>query len=347
MAADVSLPAELDLRRLRRRAVLVIGLLAVVGLVAWLAPGLDAVRARLAGADPGWLALAIVLEVLSCASYLLFFRPVFCPHMSRRTSAELALSELGVGALVPAAGAGGLALGAWALRRGGMPAETIATRTVAFFLIKSAANFVAVAVIGTVLALGLLGPELPLSLTLLPAVAAVVAMAAILAVPRLGRARSGSDAGPRWRRWAASAANALTDGVHEAVRILRTRNIAVIAGSLGYWAFDNAMLWACFEAVGSAPALSVILMGYLIGQLGGVLPLPGGLGGVDGGLIGALVVYGTPLAAATAAVLVFRVVLFWVPLLIGGVAFAALRRGLNRPERPDLCNPLGAAAARG
>jgi uncharacterized membrane protein YbhN (UPF0104 family) len=87
----------------------------------------------------------------------------------------------------------------------------------------------------------------------------------------------------------------------------------------------------------------VILMGYLIGQLGGLLPLPGGLGGIDGGLLGTLVVYGTPVATTAAAILAYRVILFWLPLIIGGIAFASLRRGLNRPDRPDLCAVPAAA----
>jgi uncharacterized membrane protein YbhN (UPF0104 family) len=83
--------------------------------------------------------------------------------------------------------------------------------------------------------------------------------------------------------------------------------------------------------------VTVILMGYLIGQLGGLLPIPGGLGGIDGGLLGTLVVYGTPVAVTAAAVLAYRVILFWLPLLVGGAAFWSLRRGLNDPDRPDLC----------
>ena len=69
-------------------------------------------------------------------------------------------------------------------------------------------------------------------------------------------------------------------------------------------------------------------MGYLIGQLGGLLPIPGGVGGIDGGLIGTLVVYGAPAAATTAAVLAYRLILFWLPLLLGTVAFWTLRRRL-------------------
>jgi uncharacterized membrane protein YbhN (UPF0104 family) len=82
-------------------------------------------------------------------------------------------------------------------------------------------------------------------------------------------------------------------------------------------------------------------MGYLIGQLGGLLPIPGGIGGIDGGLIGAMVVYGLPAAATAAAVIAYRVILFWLPLVLGGVAFASLQRGLNNPDRPDLCDPFG------
>jgi uncharacterized protein (TIRG00374 family) len=78
-------------------------------------------------------------------------------------------------------------------------------------------------------------------------------------------------------------------------------------------------------------------MGYLIGQLGGLLPLPGGLGGIDGGLFGTFVVYGAPAATTAAAVLAYRVVLFWLPLLVGTIAFLSLRRGLNDPDRPELC----------
>jgi uncharacterized protein (TIRG00374 family) len=83
-----------------------------------------------------------------------------------------------------------------------------------------------------------------------------------------------------------------------------------------------------------------VLMGYLIGQLGGLLPIPGGLGGIDGGLLGALVVYGLPVAATAAAILAYRVILFWLPLVLGAAAFVSLRRGLQDPERPDLCDPF-------
>ena len=128
------LPRGLDSRSLRRRALQIAVVLVIVGVVAALAPGLGDVRRRLEGAQPGWLGVAIVLELLSCLSYVLMFRPIFCARMSRRTSYRLGVSELAVGSLVPASGAAGLAFGAWALRKRGMPVQEIARRTVAFFV---------------------------------------------------------------------------------------------------------------------------------------------------------------------------------------------------------------------
>ena len=327
----LSLPDELDSRRLRRRVLQVSALFVAIALLAWLAPGLDSIRSRLEGADPGWLVVGVALEVASCASYVAMFGPVFCERMALRTSAEIGLAELGVGSLVPAGGLAGLALGVWALRRGGMPTDQVATRSVGFFLIKCAANFAAVAVVGIVMWLGVGPPQSP-ALTILPAVLALAVMGGVASLPVfLGRASGDGRL--------ARAARTLGRGVSEALRLLRTGNPAILFGSLGYWAFDNMVLWACFRGFGVHVALTVVLMGYLIGQLGGLLPIPGGLGGVEGGLVGTLVVYGVSLRDAVAAVLAYRVIQFWIPLLLALPAFVSLQRGLNRPERPDLCAP--------
>jgi uncharacterized protein (TIRG00374 family) len=333
------LDEQFDDKMLRRRAASVAGALGVVVLVAWLAPGLDDVRSTLEGADPVWLAVGLALEGLSCISYVVMFKPVFCERMSWPSAYDLGMSELAMGSLIPASGAGGLALGAWALRKGGMPALEIARRTVAFFALKSAANFVAVAVLGTLMFAGV-GPSFSPLLTILPAGMAVLAILAVVAMA-MGLRRRELPIRERSRRSAAiaKAIGALGDGLVEAGEILRKRDSRVIVGSIGYWAFDNAVLWACFKALGHTPALTVILMGYLIGQLGGLLPIPGGIGGIDGGLIGTLVVYGVPIAVAAAAVLAYRLILFWLPLVVGTHAYTRLRRGLQDPNRPDLCDP--------
>jgi uncharacterized membrane protein YbhN (UPF0104 family) len=341
--SPAELPSAFQPRALSRRALQALAALSALVAVFLLAPGLGQVRERLADASPGWLVLATLLEGLSFASYVVMFGPIFCTGLSWRRSWQIGGSELAMGSLVPASGAGGLALGAWVLHRGGMDGARIARRSVAFFLIKSAVNFVAVAVLGTVMALGLVGPELSLWLTAFPAAVAMLVLGAVVAIPRLGPGRAPGPEASRLRRGLGAARRAVIDGTSEALQILRSGNRRVLAGSVGYWAFDNAVLWATFHAFGLSPPLSIVLMGYLIGQLGGLLPIPGGIGGIDGGLIGTLIVYGAPAAGTAAAVLGYRVILFWLPLVVGGVAFAALRRDMPGSYELASCAPAIAA----
>ena len=261
--------------------------------------------------------------------------------MPWRTSWEIAWSTLAMGSIVPASGAAGLALGGWILHEGGMPADRIARRSVAFFLIKSSVNFAAVAVIGTLMARrDSSARNKSLLLTAVPAAAAVLVMGLVLLIPRLHVGEGPEEGAGRVRRFLAHARKALIGGTAEAVQILRSGNWQVIAGSIGYWAFDNAVLWATFKAFGYSPDIAVLLMGYLIGQLGGLLPIPGGIGGIDGGLLGCLILFGTPAAVTAAAVLAYRVILFWLPLIVGGIAFAV---AAARAQRPGPAGPLRGA----
>ena len=308
-----------------------------------LAPGLGEVRDLLVDAKPGWLVLATALEGLSFVSYLVMFGPIFCTGLTWNRSWQIGGSELAMGSLVPASGAGGLALGAWVLHRGGMGGERIARRSVAFFMIKSGVNFVAVALLGFALAIGLFGPDLSLWLTALPATLATVAIGAVALLPRFGPGERPEPDASRTERWISATRRAVIEGTGEAGKILHRRHPAVIAGAIGYWAFDNFVLWASFHAFGASPPIMVILMGYLIGQLGGALPLPGGIGGIDLGLIGTLVVYGAPAATTAAAVLAYRLILFWLPLIAGGIAFNALRRDMPSGGELASCAPAIAA----
>jgi uncharacterized membrane protein YbhN (UPF0104 family) len=336
------LPREFQARSLRRRGLVAVAALTVLVLIFVLAPGLGQVREKLEGADPGWLVVATAFEGLSFASYIVMFGPIFCTGLGRRRSWQIGGSELAMGSLIPASGAGGLALGAWVLHRGGMPGERIGRRSVAFFLIKSGVNFIAVVLLGTAMALGL-GPDVPLWLTALPAAVTALAIGAVVAIPRFGPGVDPGPAASRLSRGVFLTRRAVSDGTSEAFQILRSGDRRVIAGSVGYWAFDNAVLWATVHAFGISPALTIVLMGYLIGQLGGLLPIPGGIGGIDGGLIGTLIVYGTPAAGTAAAVLAYRVILFWLPLIVGGIAFAALRRDMPSSYEFASCAPAIAA----
>jgi uncharacterized membrane protein YbhN (UPF0104 family) len=338
------LPTEFREAGLRRRGLQAIAALAVLAAIIVLAPGLGEIRDELAGAAPGWLLVGVALESLSFGSYIVMFAPIFCGEMGWRRSWQIGGSELAMGSLVPASGLGGLALGAWVLHSGGMDSEWIARRSVAFFLIKSSVNFIAVAVLGTLLFVGLLGPELSPLLTIVPAAAATLVIGAVLLIPRLGPgAEPGPDASRGRRAWSATR-RATISGTAESIAIVRSGNYRVIGGAIGYWAFDNAVLWATFRAFGATPEVTVILLAYLLGQLGGLLPLPGGIGGIDGGLIAAFVLYGVPVAVTAAAVFAYRLILFWLPLIAGGIAFSALRRDMPEPDELARCQPSYAEA---
>jgi len=340
-----STSSEWEPGALARRSIPAFVAIAALLLIAWLAPGLGEVRDLLPDAAPGWVAIAIAFEALSFASYIVMFAPIFCRGLSWRRSWQIGGSELAMGSIVPASGAGGLALGAWVLHEGGMDPGRIARRSVAFFLIKSSVNFFAVAIIGLLMWLGLFGVDEPWTLTLLPALMSIALIAAVTIIPRFPLGAEPDGDASRATRFIAAARRALITGTEGAIDIFRTGNLRVLAGAIGYWAFDNAVLWATFHAFGYAPEISIVLMGYLIGQLGGLLPLPGGVGGIDGGLIGTLIVYGAPAAIVTAAVLAYRVILFWLPLMAGAVAFFSLRRDMPRDGELATCEAAATAAA--
>jgi uncharacterized membrane protein YbhN (UPF0104 family) len=337
MVEAEALPDEFSPSSLRR-ALLIVGAI-VVGVAALivLVPGLGSLRDRLAGAQPEWIALAAGLQLGSCAGYVLVFRGVFCRRMSWRTSTEIGLSELAANSLLSVGGAGGLALGAWILRRGGLTTAYIARRTVAFFLLTSLANVGFLALGGLGLATGLLHGSPSFLLGLIPAIAGAGAIALALAA----RSLAARLARRPMRTRIVAAAEAVGEGVDEAVHLVKQRNPAILVGASAYLLFDVAMLGVCFRAFGNdVPAAGVLLVAYLVGQLGSLIPIPGGIGGVDGGLIATLVLYGVDPADAAVAVIAYRGLLLAIPAALGLPALAILRRRL-RDEAHDIaaCAP--------
>ncbi len=69
------------------------------------------------------------------------------------------------------------------------------------------------------------------------------------------------------------------------------------------------------------------------------MPLPGGLGGVEGGVLGALALAGTHPASAASAVLVYRVAGYWAPGAVGAVAAAVLTWRSPAPAARPVTSP--------
>ncbi len=335
LTGDLEIPEELSRRKLRTRLLLLAGLVFAVVAIVTLLPGLEGLRTRLSHAKPAWILLGVGLKVLSGLGYVAVFRMVFCRRMTWRVSYQIGMSELGANALFPTGGAGGLALGAWALKRGGMPATEIARRTVAFFLLTSVANIVGVIVVGVGLAARVFPGETNLALTLVPAVVAAISIVGALLAGRaaarlhLRLERSEEGESSRRSRVVLKTLVAVADGVNEAVALLREGNAWLIGGIVAYLVFDVMILWATFRAFGSAPPLAIVWIAYLIGELGGLIPVPGGIGGVDAGLVGTFALYNVPITAAASAVLAYRAIALWVPAILGSAAFVSLRRTLR------------------
>jgi hypothetical protein len=230
------------------------------------------------------------------------------------------------------------------LRVGGLVAIAVVVLTLASGLGELRSRFAPVAMLlGAGLATGILPGGGGLLLTTLPAVVAAGAIAATLALRRLAR---GAEARVRRRGEGSSlvrfapALSATSGGIDEALQQLRQANPLLLVGLVGFLVFDMLTFWASFRAVGASPELALIGMAYLIGQLGNWFPVPGGIGGTELGLVGALVLYGLPALTATAAVLLYRVIELWVPAVLGIAAFVQLRLLLKREtEAINLCKP--------
>ena len=173
----------------------------------------------------------------------------------------------------------------------------------------------------------------------MPAVFGLVAIAATLLIAlvsddldrvlRRYRGRSGRLLSAR--RATAAVPAAIASGTERAIALLRTRRIGLL-GAPGWWVFDIAVLWACLEAFGAAPPPAVIVMAYFVGMLANTLPVPGGVGAVDGGMIAALIGFGLPPGYAIVSVLSYRALAFWLPIVPGVLAYAQLLRGPNARE---------------
>jgi len=344
MTGQAAMPDQLSPRHLRARLLQLAALVAVVVAVILAAPGLGELRTRLRHASTPWLIAGVALELFSALSYVLIFRAVFCSRMSWRISYEIGMAEQAANSLLPAGGAGGLALGAWALRQGGATVGHIARRTVAFFLLTSLANLGTLIVFAVLFAIGVLGHDEAPGVTYGFAGAAAAAIVLTLALPRLTRPyrlRPPSDTAGRLSTLVRRLVDAVADGVGDSTSLLVRRPGAVLTGSLGYMAFDIAVLGVCYRAIGNSPGIGVLVVAYIVGQLGGLLPVPGGIGGTEGGLIGVFLLFGAPLASTTVAVLAYRAIQLWVPAVLGSIAFVQLRHVLRQEPAPAvICEPL-------
>lgn len=323
----------MTLRSLALRAALVAALFAaVVLLLGGLVPGADE---KLKDADPGWIVAAVVLELIACAGYAALFHAVFArpPHeLTARRSTEIALAELGGFAVVPA-GVGGPAARIWGLRRAGMSWRTLGVRTVAHVPIFNAPYAAAALLLGLSVVVGLGPGDASVPLALAPV--GVVLLGLLLGAWFAWAARRRRDRpqpAASWLRAARELLLLVPEGVRETPALVRDPR--AVLGSIAYWVGDCAVLWAGFQAVGAEPSVGVVALGYMLGQLGNIVPVPGGLGGVESVMLAVFTASGVASSEAAAAIVCYRAISLGVQSLLGALAVAWLVPRIGRPAAP-------------
>jgi uncharacterized protein (TIRG00374 family) len=302
--------------------------------------GLEDTWHRIGEGSPFWIGLALLFTLGMFGGYMLLFQGVFGRNgleLSWRESYQVTMAGLAATRLFSAGGAGGLILTAWAMRRAGMRARAVADKTISFLTLTYLVYMLALIVFGFGLRFGVFPGDDPFTMTVVPATLALIVTVlglSIAFVPTDFERRLQSVAQRRGRigrlaqRLATLPATA-SSGIRDALAHLRTGDPALL-GAIAYWACQIAVLWAAFEAFGDAPALAILVLAFFIGMLGNLLPLPGGVGGVDGGMIGAFAALNVDTGLAVVAVLVYRGFTFWLPTIPGVFAYLQLRRTVER-----------------
>ena len=335
--SEFTLPA-FDIRALARRAALP-ALLGVVALAVVLVAGgrIEAfaeVLRRGLDANPVWALAGVVFEGISLAGYVALLSLVAgraTPRVRARESAQVTLAGAAATRLLPTAGVGGAALAVWSLRRAGLRAPVAARTLLAFLVLLYAVFLAAIVVSGVTLTVGLVHSQGPTALSAIPAAGAMVAIALGLALGTRHAAEGTSvPAGQRHARLRGGA-QLVGHAVRDAIGLLRSGDVR-LAGAAAYWMFDAAVLWAMLHAFGSPPALPIVALAYLVGQVANTLPIPGS---VSGGMAGVLIAFGVPAGLALPSVLAYRTIAVWLPTPAAMAAIPGLRATIARWARED------------
>lgn len=342
------LPIFTTRRMLQTGAVVLILLVGIYFLFPKLV-GLGDAVGKLGEAEPIWIAVAVVFSIASYATYIALFKAVVGGEDLRLTWGETyQINMAGVAAtlLFSAGGAGGVALTYWALRKAGMARREVARRMIAFVSLHYAFYPLALIVFGLLLRTGVVNGENSVELTIIPAaVAGVMLVLGVLVtlIPADVEGRLMPHVRGEHMRsfveWASGVPETLGEGFRFALRLFthpRRGGLAVL-GAAGFWAASIGVLWASFHSLGIHVPLAVVVQGFFLGMVANLFPLaPAGVGAVDAGMIGAFVLFGLPEETVFPAILIFRLVSFWMPIPPGVVAFFQLRNTVRRWEEEGL-----------
>jgi putative heme transporter len=298
-----------------------------------------------------WILAAIGFNVLAFGAYVALFRGVLGGtrdddvqrRLGLRASYQITMAGLAATRIFSAAGAGGIVLTYWALRKAGVPRRRAACRMVAFLVLTYFVYTFALVAFGVLLRVGVLPGSAPLAGTVVPAAVSggiIILFLMIAAIPDDFERRIEHYAGgyrrARYLQRIAKGPATLAMGTRTAIAYVRhpRRGLLAVGGAVGFWAANIGILWASFEAFGGHVPFAVLVQGFFVGMAANLIPSPaGGVGAVDAGMIGAFAIFGIDNSVVFPAVLTYRVIAFWLPIPPGIVAFVQLRGTVARWER--------------
>jgi uncharacterized protein (TIRG00374 family) len=348
-----------DPKRLAQTALFVLVVIAAIYFLLPKLVGVEDAIEKLGEGDPVWIAIALAFSIAMFFSYVALFKGVVGERvrLKWRESYEITMAGLAATRLFSAGGAGGIVLTYWALRKAGMERRQTACRMVAFLVMTYAVYMLTLVVNGILLRVGVFSGPAPAGLTIVPAAIGggiVIIFLLIALIPEDFERRMASfTQGYRFRKWLhrlASAPATLASGTRTAIAFVRdpSRGGLAVVGAIGFWAANIAILWASFKAFDAEIPLAVVIQGFFVGTFANLLPLPGGVGGVDAGMIGAFALFDVPgVSGGTifAAVLTYRLIAFWLPIPPGIVAFFQLRTTVAHWEQERAGPAVGSEAA--
>src|SRR5690349_3947906 len=338
--------AEMPIFTTRRLIQTIVVVFILLGGIYFLFPklvGLGDSLGKLDEADPLWIAIAIGFNVLAYATYIALFKAVVGGDALRLTWGETyEINMAGVAAtlIFSAGGAGGIALTYWALRKAGMERGEVGKRMVAFLTLHYAFYPIAIILFGVLLRTGVLNGKASVELTIIPAgiagIALVIALLLALIPPDLGPRVARFVHGERGQAIARRVARVpatFAEGFRFALSLFAhpSQGGLAVLGAAGFWAANIGILWASFHAFGVHVPLAVVVQGFFLGMVANLFPFaPAGVGAVDAGMIGAFVLFGIPETTVFPAILIYRLIAFWMPIPFGVTAFFQLRKTVQR-----------------
>src|SRR5947209_12297412 len=302
--------------RLSRRSALgwSIGIAMLVGALVWVAPPAQVIR-TIGALNPRWLIAAVALELGSCISYLVVFRRFF-PEPPPRTSRQVAWMAMAAGAVLPRGNLSPAAAAVWLLRRYGIGTRRLLERCGALLCFLTLFGFFCNGVAGALLLVGVGHGPHDLEHAGGPILVSLVV---------IGSASAAMLAGRRFAARAPKSVGSLTVSLERAWASVVKPHWRML-GAAGFLWLDMAALWAACKATGHPISVLALAVAYFIGYLATMIPIPLGLGVLDSGLAGALVLYGFSPAASLTAVLVYHAISVWIPGLGGLIAWLPVRR---------------------